>query len=118
MTLPELPSEVRLKKDQINGELIVLGSDGLDSLDQRQFGRVDQQIWTQNNPFLIELFRRIDSAFKNADQISRSSLSLVLHDILRDLRESQELYDDTTIGLICTDAFICRIRSENSVEVP
>ncbi len=95
------PTVLRLKKDLLQGDIIIVATDGLDSADQANVGQTDDGLWVQVPEILMRLYQLIRS-FLSVAHLPETSLQIMLESFLATLRNEEKLKDDTTIGILIT----------------
>ena len=91
------PSFIDLYKDNINGDILILTTDGLGSNDQVQLGKDGNgNWWSRTEMWLVEFLRKIKT------ELNKENTSVLLRNFLSEMKLNKKLDDDTTIGLIIT----------------
>jgi len=102
------PSIIELYKDKVNGDILILTTDGLGSNDQIQLGKDGSGIWwSRTEMWLPELLKKIKCALQN------DSKPGTLKSFLNEMKINKKLDDDTTIGLMITNKALSILKSQN-----
>lgn len=102
------PSFIELNKDKINGDILILTTDGLGSNDQVQLGKDGNgNWWSRTEMWLVEFLRKIKT------ELNKENTSVLLKNFLSEMKLNKKLDDDTTIGLIITRRAFSLITSKS-----
>lgn len=98
-----VPSIIRLEKDPVEGDVLIITTDGIDSPDQRRIGKNDKGTWQRQNTLLISLYDLIHSASTDGLQDDQQ-----LKNLLEDYLSSNktEFMDDASLGILLTQPFL------------
>ncbi|TVZ60049.1 serine/threonine protein phosphatase PrpC [Flavobacteriaceae bacterium MAR_2010_105] len=95
-----IPTVLEINKDREFGDIIMICSDGISSIDQLRAGSNDKGIWVKYETFLIKLFEQISDFFLTTEEYTDLELNKMLIDYLEELKP--EFDDDATIGVLMT----------------
>ena len=102
------PSIIEIFKDKVNGDILIVTTDGLGSNDQIQLGKDGSGIWwSRTEMWLPELLKKIKFAIQN------DSKPGTLKNFLNEMKANKKLDDDTTLGLIITNKAVSILKSQN-----
>jgi serine/threonine protein phosphatase PrpC len=109
------PTVLSLSKDKkIHGEAILICTDGISSNDQLQVGTDDNdKIWIEGESKIKKWLDDLSKIFTGNEEIESSDIQALLERYLNELKDNDELDDDSTCGLILSNRFLAYQRQRN-----
>jgi serine/threonine protein phosphatase PrpC len=96
------PSVLVLSKDDlVMGDIVAVVSDGIWSYDQTTIGQNDLGVWIHADTALPMLYEHLDQFFCGAE-ITAAALTRSLESYLETVKNSGQMSDDCTIGVLIT----------------
>jgi serine/threonine protein phosphatase PrpC len=113
------PTVIEIRKDDLLfGDLLLVCSDGISSLDQTPIGLDgDQRMWIQADRSLAMLYDHLKQ-FVGNEPLTSEALTVCLERYLDDLDARQLIGDDCTVGAIVSAAAVQRYESRRRAVEP
>lgn len=97
------PTVVRISKDSVQGDILLVCTDGISSLDQAQVGKYrDGSVWTRAEDPVLRFYTALAEYFQESHEFTGASLKSAMNRYLDELRSKGLLDDDASLGLILT----------------
>jgi hypothetical protein len=109
------PTVIEIRKDNLLvGDLLLVCSDGICSLDQTPIGLDgDKRMWIQADRAVATLYDHLKRFIGN-EPLTSAALTICLEQFLDDLNGRQLVSDDCTVGAIVSAAAVQRFESRRS----
>ena len=99
-----VPAEIEINKDSLQGDILMICTDGIYSEDQRNFGTNNQGIWVKYENAMQKFFVHLKQFFEQNSEHTKEDLETALNLYLEDVKP--DLDDDATIGVLITEKTI------------
>jgi hypothetical protein len=99
-----MPTFLTLAKDRIDGDIIMICTDGIHSNDQSPLGVIAKtgEIWKKMDQSLDFFLRSLGDFYKSGTY-TQDNLNSIMNGFLDSLKQKRLLDDDATIGVLLTD---------------
>lgn len=101
------PTIVTISKEEVFGNIIVIGTDGIFTNDERSIGKDNQgTVWQLVENQLVSLYSTFENLFGSSPkELKDEDLKIELERYLENLLKTDHIDDDTTLGVIvCREA--------------
>jgi serine/threonine protein phosphatase PrpC len=98
-----IPSVIEVDKDNIQGDIFMICSDGIYSEDQRKRGSNTKGLWVKYEISMQKFFEHLKHFFES-QEYSNETLNGALNQYLQEIKP--DLDDDATLGVLITEAAI------------
>jgi len=95
-----IPTIIEINKDQQQGDIVMVCTDGIYSADQQIPGRNAKGIWIRYEPAMLVFFEKLNQYFASHSTYEKASIEHFLDEYLKEIVFG--LHDDATIGLLIT----------------
>ncbi|HMK24649.1 MAG TPA: protein phosphatase 2C domain-containing protein [Chitinophagaceae bacterium] len=95
-----VPTSIEIDKDRSVGEIIMICTDGIYSVDQVKAGKNEKGVWVRYEPSMLKFFDYLKEFFKANQYYSKEFIEQMLNKYLEELKPT--LDDDATIGILIT----------------
>jgi hypothetical protein len=93
-----IPSVIELEKDNEYGDIIMICTDGIYSVDQIKAGKNEKGTWVKYEPSMLKFFENISRFFVNIKLYNKEGIEQILKQYLEEIKLM--LDDDATIGIL------------------
>lgn len=108
-----MPSNIEITLNGMNGDIIIICSDGITSLEDDFIVSDDQnRLWRNQSELLSKFIKRLHEFLKNnCSLITNQKIEKFIDDELTSYKENKLLEDDASIGVILTEEVITYYKS-------
>lgn len=95
-----IPTVFEIEKDESVGDIFMICTDGIYSVDQLKAGKNDKGVWIRYEPTMLKFFKYLKHFFQNNQLYNKESVEQILNMYLEELKPTFD--DDATIGILIT----------------
>jgi hypothetical protein len=99
-----IPTILTIAKDNLDGDIVMICTDGIHSNDQAPIGVIAKtgEIWKKMDQSLDYFFKNLEKYYKGTS-MEQVNLDEVVSNLLKELKDNRLLDDDATLGVLITD---------------
>lgn len=102
-----VPTFLRISKDTLYGDIVLVCTDGIASMDQSQVGKYrDGSVWVKTEVTMLRFYAALAEYFDESPDFTDASLREAMIGYLDGLRTDNLLDDDASLGLIVTPTVV------------
>lgn len=98
-----VPAVVKVNKCHDSGDILVIGTDGLDSSDHILFAKANQAVWQASKTNIHLLCAELQRMSESSSPFDEGHVGQMLGNFMDEMKNADQMYDDTTVGIIISE---------------